>query len=340
MMKRLLLIAGCACALSVAPAMGDEIVFKNGDRLTGKIVEADGGKLKIKTPVAGDVTVSMEDVQSFSTDEPITVRLQDGSTLKQRAVQAEQAGRVGLAAEGPLAAQEIEVTQISKINPQPAKWSGALTLSGMYTQGNSETFSLSFGGEATRRTEQDRLSFSAGYYFTEQEDPDSGDDKTTADNWFAMAKYDYFVSAKWYVFAQERLERDRIADLDLRATTSAGMGYQWVERPDLNIMTEAGLAWVYEDYETGDSDNHIAARLAYRITKQFNDKVSAFHGLTYVPSLEDVGDFQIIADAGVRTLFTENLFSELKVEFRHDATPAPGAERNDWRVLLGAGWRF
>jgi putative salt-induced outer membrane protein YdiY len=338
-MKRLWTIVGVACAWSCATAMGDEVLFRNGDRLTGTIIEADGGKLKIKTAMAGEVTVNMEDVLSFSTDEPIEVRLQDGSTLRQRAAVAEE-GRVALQPEGPLGAQEVPLGQISKINPPAARWTGALTLSGMFTSGNSETFSFSFTGDASRRTEQDRLTFGAGYFYSEQEDPATGEDQTTADNWFGMAKYDYFLSEQWYVFGQGRLERDRLANLDLRLITSAGVGYQWVERADLNILTEAGLAWVYEDYQNAGSDSHVAARLAYRINKQFNDQISLFHSLTYLPSLERFSDFNIIADAGVRTLFTENLFTELKLEYRHDATPAPGAERNDWRFMVGAGWRF
>ena len=53
------------------PASGDEVLFLNGDRLTGKILSATGGKLTIKTEAAGDVTVDMAKVKTFSTDEPV-----------------------------------------------------------------------------------------------------------------------------------------------------------------------------------------------------------------------------------------------------------------------------
>ncbi len=49
----------CLLALSLVlacRAAADEIQFLNGDRLTGKIVSAEGGKLTIKTEGAGDVT--------------------------------------------------------------------------------------------------------------------------------------------------------------------------------------------------------------------------------------------------------------------------------------------
>ena len=45
-----------------------------------------------------------------------------------------------------------------------------------------------------RRTLKDRLSGSAGYIFSRQRSPDTGDDDTTADNWSLAGKYDYFFS--------------------------------------------------------------------------------------------------------------------------------------------------
>ena len=60
-------------AVSAARSFADEVLFLNGDRLTGKILSATGGKLTIKTDGAGDVTVDMSKVKTFSTDEPVRV---------------------------------------------------------------------------------------------------------------------------------------------------------------------------------------------------------------------------------------------------------------------------
>jgi hypothetical protein len=40
----------------VGPARGDEVLFLNGDRLSGKILKAADGKLTIKTEAAGDAS--------------------------------------------------------------------------------------------------------------------------------------------------------------------------------------------------------------------------------------------------------------------------------------------
>jgi hypothetical protein len=123
-------------------------------------------------------------------------------------------------------------------------------------------------------------------------------------------------------------------------TPSVGLGYQWVETPDLFFNTEAGMAYVCEHFEDGDSNSFIAARLAYHLKKNFNDKVSLFHDMEYYPSLERLDDYLIITDAGIRTTLMSNLFAEYKIEFRYDSNPAIGASRSDLRHIVGLGWKF
>jgi len=65
-----------------APALADQITLKNGDRLTGKIVKSEGGKLVIKTQLIGDVSVDLSAVTSITTDEPLYVTLAGGRTVE------------------------------------------------------------------------------------------------------------------------------------------------------------------------------------------------------------------------------------------------------------------
>ncbi|HSE93652.1 MAG TPA: DUF481 domain-containing protein, partial [Methylomirabilota bacterium] len=113
------------------------------------------------------------------------------------------------------------------------------------------------------------------------------------------------------------------------------------EGPTFNLRTEAGLAWVYEDYDTTGSRDFIAGRLAYAVDWTPTPPVTLFHTLEYLPSFEDfTGDYLLNIDAGLRTRMWRGLFGEFKVEYRYDATPAPGRENADTRLLLGLGWEF
>ena len=336
---RKLILAFVALGAACAAARADEVVFNNGDRLSGKIVSADGGKLVIETRVAGKVTVDLSNVKTFSTDAPIELRLKDGSTIKDSIAAGEADGQVATKGSGDVAAQPLPIANIAKINPQE-KWTGSIVAGALITRGNSDTDNVNISIDAVRRREDDRMTASAGYLYGRQENPGTGDDSTTVDNWFLLGKYDYFLNEKLYLYGLGRIERDRIADLDLRVSPSVGVGYQWIERPDFNFSTEAGLGWVYEDFETGDSEDHFAARFAYHVDKQLNDKVSVFHNFEYLPSLEDISDFNLNTDAGIKASMTDRMFTQFKIEWKYDSEPAPGAEENDLRYILGVGWQF
>jgi putative salt-induced outer membrane protein YdiY len=329
-----------AFPLAVADqAIADEILFLNGDRLTGKITGGEGGKLSIKTDSAGEVTVDLSKVKTFSTDEPIT--LKSGDTTLRSKVTGGPDGSVQVVPEAGGPAQVIALKAVTQINPPPVKWTGAITANALVTQGNSETESFGASINAVRRSEQDRMTFGAGYYYGREKDEDTDEKNTTVDNWFVLGKYDYFLTKKVYPYASVRAEQDRIADLDLRLTASLGIGYQWYETPTFNLFTEAGLAWVYENFRNQDSDDHFAARLAYHVDWKPHKAVSLFHNLEWLPSLDGpFDDYNVNADVGLRATIVQGFFAEAKVELRYDSTPARGKEKDDVRYLFGIGWSF
>ena len=314
----------------------DEVVLKNGDRITGTITSSDGKKLTLKTKALSDLTIDMKDVATFITDAPARLKLKDGEHVKAK-VDAGEPGTVQIADPERRA---VPVTEFKYVNPPFETWTGALLLGGSLTRGNSDTENLNFSAEAVRRTEIDRISLDAGYLFGREKDPATGSKSTTTDAWFAAAKYDYFFTEKFYGYGLFRVEHDRIADVNVRLLPFAGVGYQWVESDDFNFNTEAGLGYVYEDFTNAPTDGHFAARLAYHVDKKINDKVKLFHNLEYFPSLEDISDFNVDADAGIRATLTKSFFTEFKVQWKYDATPSPTAAKNDLRYLLSLGWTF
>jgi hypothetical protein len=237
MQPRLFLILAWALALPLLLASAvaaDEILFLNGDRLTGKIVKAEGGKLTIKTESAGDVTVDLAKVKTFSTDEPIVLKSGDTTLRSKVAPGADGTVQVVPVEGGP--PQAIALKDVTQINPPPVKWTGSLTANALVTRGNSETENVGATFNAVRRSEHDRITLGAGYYYGRQKDKDTGDDETTINNWFVFGKYDYFLTKKFYLYGSVRAEQDEIADLDLRLTE---------RRSGLPVVRDARLQPLY-----------------------------------------------------------------------------------------------
>ena len=205
---------------------------------------------------------------------------------------------------------------------------------------HSENLGIAFNAALRRDDEDhdDRFSLAGAYNFGKS--TTNGVDTTNADNWFAQVKYDKYFNDKWYGYGLFRYDHDRLAFLNYRLSPGVGVGYQWVESPNFNFSTEAGISYVYEDYSNDGTDDRVALRLAYHVDKHLNDKVSVFNDLEWLPAIDDPSDYNLNIAAGIKAQMTAKMFSIFSIVFQRDSTPAPGAEKNDTRFVLGVGWNF
>src|ERR1700736_2686685 len=106
--KRNKLVFGvCFVCSFTGAAWADQIVLKNGDRVTGTIIRKDGKDLTIKATNFGLITTAWDQVESISADKPLTVVLQNGNTVQ--GTLATTDGKVGV------------VTQSTRLNVTPAE---------------------------------------------------------------------------------------------------------------------------------------------------------------------------------------------------------------------------
>jgi putative salt-induced outer membrane protein YdiY len=255
--------------------------------------------------------------------------------MKQRVLAAEP-GYILTERSGLLAPQKFALVEVVGINVpvEPVRWHGSASLGFSLTTGNSETENFALAISLLRRSEIDRITFDAAYLYGRQSDPDTDEDFTSTDRWFAELKYDYFFTKKVYGYAAARVEQDHVAELDLRLLAGAGAGYQWIETADFNFRTEAGVAWLYEGYEGNGSSDAVVLRLAYYLTKQFlAGRLTVFHDLQVYPAFEDFSDVFLTTQAGLRTSLIKAMFAETKVVLNYDSTPAPGAKDTDLQFL-------
>ena len=342
MCRRMPMILLCV-VLFACLSYGDELHFKNGDRLTGKIEHLVDGKLVFKSDIAGEVTVELSNIQTFSSDAPVTVHLKDGTVLNQK-VSISQANRFAIEAGPALQAQEFDLAAISSINPPPKpepKWTGDVAAAVTSTHGNTRADSMSASFNMSKRTEKDRSQLSADYARSRQEDPATGMKNTTEDWWRTKAKYDYFFSKKLYGYLDGRYERDGIADLDRRVIVGGGGGYQWIESEDMNFATEAGIASLYEKFDNQtDSNSEISAQFGYHFDKKLTKTVKFINDTTYYPSLEQFSDYYLTSTAELRANITEKFFTNFKAIFGYDVSPAMGRGSTDVKYFWGLGWSF
>ncbi|NLZ05105.1 MAG: DUF481 domain-containing protein [Phycisphaerae bacterium] len=342
-MYRTLILAAICLGLLSAVVQADELYLKNGDRLTGTLVKLTEGKLVFKADAAGEVTVALADVLTFSTTAPAEVHLNDGTVLNQP-VMAAEAGTFAIDTGTALRAQTFRLSDLASMNPPPkppVKWTGSISAGVTATSGNTSTEAVNANISVARRSEKDRTTASANYARGKQEDPDSGEERTTEDWWRAKAQYDYFFSKKFFGFINGSYEKDAIAELDRRVVLGGGAGYQWIESPRTNFSTSLGLASLYEKFDNEtDSNSELSAQAGYNFDHQLNDSVKFLHDLTYYPALEKFSDYYLTTTAEIRASLTKSMFASFKTIFNYDATPAEGRSSTDVKYLFSVGMTF
>ncbi len=312
--KLLTLIVFFSLAVSVS---ADEIILKNGDRISGTIVNQTDSAIVLQSAMLGELTISKENIQTFSVgnqQEP--------------------------AKEAPAAKPAPKPAEKPKVDTEP-KWTGDFTANFAAQRGNNDQDSINMRLAAKKKSDKDTIEAEARYRFEQQENTSSNKTETTDDNLRFAGKYSRKWNEKWYWYGKGSYEKDRIAELERRIIGGLGSGYQWVESDQFNFATELGLAGIHEKYteQQGTSDE-ITLEAGYNMDAKINDKLTFAHRLTYYPSFEDIADYLLITDAELRYHFSEQIFASLRGEVEYDSTPAPGSEQTIQRYLVGLGWKF
>jgi putative salt-induced outer membrane protein YdiY len=241
-------------------------------------------------------------------------------------------------------AQSLNTEDITAINPPAkpiSKWVGQASAGLTSTHGNTtaDNFNASFG--AQKRTKIDRTTVAADYAKGTQ-DNGAGGETDTEDWWRAKAKYDYFVTPKWYAFLDGRYGRDAIALVDRRMTVGVGAGWQWLETDITKWAFELGAASLYERFDdVGSTKNsELSVQAGYNLSHRLTKTVDFIHDLTYYPSTDQFSDYFLTSGAEIRTRFSSRMFANFKTLFNYDASPATSKGHTDVKYIVGIGLDF
>jgi len=336
---RFALVGAAIAALAPGVLAQDTITLANGDILKGAVKSMDSGKLVFSSPSLGDIEVPMSNIDNLTTQAPVELLTVAGETYKRRIAGLESRS---LKLDGDM--PSLALDSLSRINPPPAeapKWVGSMKLAALFADGNTERRAVNASLDATRRSEVDRISFDAAWDYGQDRQQETGEWNLTQRRVGGGLKYDYFLSKRFYTLATGRVLGDTLADLRLRFTGGAGLGYTVVENDSTTFVTEAGLSYFNENYRSdAPSTDYMAARVAYRLTHALSATTKIMHAVEAYPSLESADDIYLQAKVEVVTSLTDSMIAALSWILDYDNTPAPGRERADHRVLLSVGWSF
>ena len=325
-------------AMSVVHA--DEIYMKNGDRISGEIIKMEGTILELKTKYAGTINIQWNDAEAIKTDTATKIVLDDRTRIEAYITPLKD-NTVALQQESDTKPISLELSRITHINPSPAVTDGAIKYSGRvnfglnYTKGNTDTEKLHLDTEVIARTLKNR--YTIGAELNREKD---GDIETTSNSTLYL-KYDHFINGKWYLYTNGTFKEDKFKDLELRSSIGAGAGHQFYESDPLNLLLEAGLNYVDEDFIAANDDDYMAFRWGLKYDQKFFKKwIKAFHEHEGLQRIEDKEDLIISSKTGLRFFFIKNVEATAQLNADWENSPAPGTKRTDLTYLLTFGYHW
>lgn len=256
-MKKAGILTALVAVLFCPLLFADQIVLKNGDRLTGTVTKSDAKKLVIKTNYAGEVTVAWSAVQEMTSTKSFHVGLKSGQTVVGPLTVKEGKLEVSTKDFGTLETPTDNVVVIRDDADQLAYekslhpgmlegWNGGLNLGFAVTRGNSETKNLSIAFNAARKGLHDKLVLYTNQIYATNDKPSPS--QTTANAIGGGARYDHDFTPRVFVFVNGDFYHDALQSLDLRSTFGGGLGLHAVKSAFTTLDLLAGANYTHESY--------------------------------------------------------------------------------------------
>jgi putative salt-induced outer membrane protein len=340
--------------VTAVPALADQVSLKNGDRLTGTIVQSDGKTLVLHTEYAGDVTVKWDSVKGIESSESLRVELPNGKTVVGPVSTSDETVKVATST-GEVAAPLANVKGLSqqagyeKMETASIlqNWKGGVNAGFSLTGGNSETTNLAIGFLAARQSLKSKLGMYANIVYatttttlvTINPFTNTKISSTTANTEAGGLRYDHDLNPKTFAFVSADFFADALQGLNLRSVFGGGLGYHAMKNDNTTLDFLGGLNYTRESYTTLQR-NLVALTLGEELMHKLGKSTVLNQKLYFFPDLNSAGDFRGTFDFASVTKISkrfgwQNSFADVYV-----TNPPVGKKQNDVILTTGLNLSF
>jgi hypothetical protein len=325
-----------AFLLTLVILQADQVLLKNGDRITGSIVKKDGNTLVIKGTYTGLVTLPWDQVESIKSDEALNVVLKD-KTVQTQVNTVPPAEVVAIRNADEQAAYE------RLLHPGLGQlWAGTASLGFAGTTGNAQTTTFTTSVSAARVTTTDK----ANLYFNIIK-ASASVNRVKADTAEAVRggwAYSRNLSSRTLVNVFNDYEYDRFQSLDLRFVLGGGLGLIAYKSDRARLDLLAGFAYDRAKFTptTTPSLTRNAANAYWGddYSLKLNSVTTLVQTFRMFNNLSDAGEYRVNFDLNANTKLKKWLVWTVGVSDRYLSNPVVGRKANDFLYTTGLGISF
>lgn len=335
--------------LSLSIASADVVNTTDGARLVGTITGLSDGVIHLETSYAGTLKIETSQVVSFSSDNPLFVRLESGNTMS-GVVQTDASNTIRINNQDGSMSTSVEKVQAlwtpdqkdpqlvareQELEASKRKWSYSVSATVSGSGGNTDESNFGFRADAKLEGPDDSLLFYGRYNRSEAEGA------TTADETIGGIRYDSYVFNNFGWYARVELENDPFEQLDLRSVAAGGLNYRFINEDDHTLVGRSGLAYRYRSFTDGTDQEEAAMDIGLSHEFTGNDFWRIGSELTYNPSFEDFGDYIISLDSLLEIPLPDKYWNlGLGISTDYTSVPPAGVDEFDytWFAALILNW--
>jgi putative salt-induced outer membrane protein YdiY len=329
-------------ALSLARPAGllhaDVVETRGGARLVGKITKIDDGKIFLDTDYAGKLEVKQSEVTGIFTEKIMAVRLQNGTILQGSVTGSPEGGLVvngavgetrirmdKIAATWPAAGEDPAVIAMRKAAADKRRrWALQVGVDITGRSGNASSSGVASNIVATFTGPKDALKLYGDYNYMRTDNSKSTDE--------AKAGVDYtnFFHDRLGWFSRSEVQRDKIAQVELRATSDVGLTYRFVKNPREEFAGRIGAGYRFENFTATSAREGVILAFGVFHSYKFSRTAVLATDLKYLPNAANFADFRFVHDSGLEVPLAASLWKmRVGVTNQYDGHPQPGREHLD-----------
>ena len=317
----------------------DEIVLKNGSRVLGTVTGSRDGVVTVDTDFAGTVSISMDQVDSMQTHQPVVMLLADDTVIRDQPLRVEQHQLV--IAPDAQAEQSHSLDELRVLNPEPWElgqgynWTGRANFALDLQRGNTDTDELDYKLETFWTSTRDR------YTLKGDGENDEANGEKSADRWSIVGKYDYFLTGPNYWGLLAAAEKDKFSDLDLRYLAGPYLGRQFYDQPIFSLSAELGVSYVTEEFNVAEDQDYPASNWAVKVSSNYLGGVSRLYiDQIGVWNLDETSDVIVNTTFGLAFPLLWNLEAAGEILLDYDSGAVDGVDELDqtYKVRVGYTW--
>jgi putative salt-induced outer membrane protein YdiY len=343
----------------------DQVVLKNGDKLTGTIVDSDGKTLTLKSEsvgqvqdskFVGEVKIQWDAIQSITSSQPLYVTSKEGKVLTGNVTTKDSTFDVQTASAGEVEVAKDVVTAVRSKDQQAAYeeetyrkehprlrdfWGGAINTGLAIARGNTETLTYNLSAKAVRDAPKDKLSLYGLVLYSNVDcsAPSSNCTSinpknptiTTANLIGGGGRMDFNLGAsgKWFVFGQLDLLHNPFQELRLRVAPAGGLGLHAIKSDNTTLDLSIGGGLDQEYFINTPNQSSGELLLGEVLTHSFSKAVTFNESMQFFPNLTDTGQYRYNFTLGLNTKLTKVLSWQLTFANIYLSNPPPGTKTSD-----------